>query len=303
MNLEPIVGYYRKARGWVQGSDAHERTLELLGAMLASQQSNKRLVSSLHEVEFRVFSQWGDDGIIQWLVSRLPSLPKRFVEFGVEDYSESNTRFLLVNNNWCGLVMDGSRANMARLRRRKWFWRHGLTAIACFVTRDNVDAMIAGWASGDEIGLLHIDVDGNDYWLWDAINCASPGIVIMEYNALLGSERAITIPYASDFRRHVAHYSGQYFGASLAALTHLAATKGYALIGTNSAGNNAYYVREDLLDNDLRSVTVATAFTKPNFRDSRDPRGRLQHLPYEQRQALIRGLPVLNVVTGQVEPF
>lgn len=303
MTLEPIIDSYRRARAWVQGSNAHERTLELLGSMLANQNSSKRQIASLHEVEFRVFSQFGDDGIIQWLTNKLPSLSKRFVEFGVEDYSESNTRFLMVNSNWCGLVMDGSRPNIARLRRRKWFWRYGLTAIPCFVTRDNVDAMIADWAVGEEIGLLHIDVDGNDYWLWDAITCTSPAIVIMEYNAIFGSERAITIPYSSNFRRHAAHYSGQYAGASLAALTHLAAAKGYALIGSNSAGNNAYYVRANLLGDDLREVKVAAAFVKPNFRESRDQQSRLNYLPYEQRQASIRGLPVFNVLTGQIEPF
>lgn len=298
-----MVGYYRRVRDWVQGRESQERILELMGAMLAKHVSSKGASSSLHEVEFRVYSQWGDDGIIQWLTSRLPSLPKRFVEFGVEDYSESNTRFLMVNNNWAGLVMDGSEANIARLRARKWFWRHDLTAIACFVTRENVDLMIYDWATNADIGLLHIDVDGNDYWLWDAVKCTSPSIVIMEYNAVFGDDRAITIPYAPDFRRHAAHYSGQYAGASLAALTYLGNEKGYGLIGTNSAGNNAYFVRKNLISGDLREVDVATAFVRPNFRESRDRRNRLDYLTYEQRRALIRGLPVLNVVTGQVEPF
>ncbi|CAK0745407.1 conserved hypothetical protein [Gammaproteobacteria bacterium] len=303
MNIEPIIGYYRKVRSWVQGGDAHERTLELVGTMLANQNAGKCQITSLHEVEFRVFSQWGDDGIIQWLVAKLPSLPKRFVEFGVEDYSESNTRFLMSKNNWCGLVMDGSPDKIARLCRKKWFWKYELTAIPCFVTRENVNAMIANWSVGEEIGLLHIDVDGNDYWLWDAITCTLPGIVIMEYNALFGAERAITIPYTASFQRHKAHYSGQYAGASLAALTHLAATKGYALIGSNSAGNNAYFLRTDLLSDELREMTVAAAFVKPNFRESRNQRGRLNYLPYDLRQASIRGLPVINVVTGQIESF
>jgi hypothetical protein len=199
--------------------------------------------------------------------------------------------------------MDGSSDKIARLRGRKWFWRYGLTAIPRFLTRDNVDAMISGWADGSEIGLLHIDVDGNDYWLWDAVKCTSPGIVIMEYNALFGGEREITIPYAPDFQRRAAHYSGQYAGASLAALAHLAAAKGYALVGSNSAGNNAYFVRTNLLGDGLREVSVADAFVKPNFRESRDQRGRLDYLSYEQRQASIRGMPVVNVRTGQTEPF
>lgn len=287
----------------MQGTDAHERTLELIGSLLAKEVNGKQLVSSLHEAEFRVYSQWGDDGIIQWIISQMPSVPKRFVEFGVEDYSESNTRFLMINNNWTGLVMDGSPENISRLQRRKWFWRYGLTAASCFVTRDNVDSLISAWAADQAIGLLHIDVDGNDYWLWDAIRCTSPSICIMEYNALFGSERAITIPYSADFRRFDAHYSGQYFGASLAALTVLAHAKGYALIGTNSAGNNAYYIRSDLLNGNLREVELADAFTMPTFRESRDRQHRLDYLAYDQRQTSICGLPVLNVVSGQIEPF
>ncbi|MFI5071569.1 MAG: hypothetical protein ACHP8A_11830 [Terriglobales bacterium] len=303
MSLARIINYYRRVRAWVQGSDAHERTLELLGGFLAQQVAGKQQVSSLHDVEFRVYSQWGDDGIIQWIISRLPSTPKRFVEFGVEDYSESNTRFLMVNNNWTGLVMDGSPENISRLRRRKWFWRYGLTALPYFVTCDNVDSLIADWAANQEVGLLHIDVDGNDYWLWDAIHCTSPSICIMEYNALFGSERAVTIPYSANFSRFDAHYSGQYFGASLAALTMLARAKGYALVGTNSAGNNAYYVRADLLTDNLREVELKDAFTRPTFRESRDRRHRLDFLPYDQRQSSIRGLPVLNVMSGSIEPF
>lgn len=303
MNLARAISYYRRVRDWVQATDAHDRTRELLGALLAQQVSHMQRVSSLREVEFRVHSQWGDDGIIQWLVSRLPSIPRRFVEFGVEDYSELNTRFLMVNNNWSGLVMDGSLENIDRLRHQKWFWRYGLTALPCFVTRENVDSMIADWAGGNAVGLLHIDVDGNDYWLWDAIQCILPAVCIMEYNAILGVDRAITIPYAADFRRFDAHFSGQYFGASLAALTALAEAKGYALVGTNSAGNNAYFVRKDLLNDCVRAVTVADAFTIPTFHESRDPRHRLNHLNYERSQSTIRGLPVVNVTDGHVEPF
>ena len=303
MSPGAITTLYRRVRGWVQGTEAHEHTRELLGTMLADRFAKKSQIHSLHEVEFRVHSQFGDDGIIQWLVAQLPSLPKRFVEFGVEDYSESNTRFLMVSRNWSGLVMDGSPSNIARLRKRKWFWRYDLTALSRFVTRENVDNLIAEWAGSQPVGLLHIDVDGNDYWLWDAIKCISPGIVIVEYNAVFGAERAITIPYAPDFRRFSAHHSGQYVGASLAALTHLARHKNYALIGSNSAGNNAYFLRRDLLDDALVEVPVARAFLRPKFHDCRDRSNRIEFLSYEQRQATIHRMPVVNVETGLTEPF
>lgn len=300
---EALVSSWRRIRDWAQGIEQHERSRELVGAMLARQVAQVRHPASLAEVEFRVHSQFGDDGILQWLVARLPLLPRSFVEFGVEDYSESNTRFLMVNNGWRGLVMDGSREKMARLRRRPWFWRHDLEARACFVTRENVNGEIASWAHDKPIGLLHIDVDGNDYWLWDAIHSITPVIVIVEYNAIFGAERAITIPYQADFRRHAAHYSGQYFGASISALTQLANRKGYALIGGNSAGNNAYFVREDFLGDELQAVSPQKAFVSPQFRESRDRAGHLDYLDFEQRQALIRGLLVMNTTNGSPEPF
>jgi hypothetical protein len=297
-----VVGAYRRLRDWVQGRDTLDRTRELLGALLARQVRAQGAIASLHEVEFRVHSQFGDDGIIQWLVARLPSLPRRFIEFGVEDYTEANTRFLLVNDHWRGLVLDGSEENIARLRGRPWFWREALTARAAFVTRENVNDLLAEWAGDDGVGLLHIDVDGNDYWLWEAL-ALRPGLVIMEYNALFGPERAITIPYDAGFRRFAAHRSGLYFGASIAALEHLGRKKGYALVGGNSAGNNAYFVREDLLGGHLRRVAAADAYAVPHFRDGRDDAGRLDFHDFGARQARLRGLPVVDVASGQAGTF
>lgn len=298
-----LVELYRGLRDWVQGRDAHDRALELTGSLLANKVRSMESIGSLRDVEFRVYSQWGDDGIIQWLVGRLPGLPRRFVEFGVEDYTESNTRFLMVNNHWSGLVLDGSARNMTRLAKRKWFWRHDLTARHCFVTKTNVNQVIGEWAGNSPVGLLHVDVDGNDYWFWQAITCITPGIVIMEYNAVFGPDRPVTVPYDDGFRRFLAHYSGQFAGASLPALCHLADSKGYALVGTNGAGNNAYFVRRDLLINGISEVSASEAYTAPCFRESRDKKGGLNFKSLHGRQEQIRGMTVWNVVTSQSETF
>lgn len=300
---ETLLSISRRLKDYLQGTAQHERTREALGSLLARHVALVQRPVSMADVEFRIHSQFGDDGIIQWLVARLPTVPKRFIEFGVEDYTEANTRFLMLNNGWRGLVMDGSEKNIERLRRRPWFWRHALDAWVCFVTRENVDSEIGKWARGEPVGLLHIDVDGNDYWLWDAIRSIVPAIVVMEYNALFGPERAISIPYKPDFRRLVEHHTGQYAGASLAALTHLANAKGYALIGSNTAGNNAYFVRRELLNDSVCEVSVTQAYVQPTFRESRDAKGRLDHRDFADRQASIRGLPVVEVVSGNTEPF
>ena len=303
LSVARLVTWWRIVRDWVQGAAVHERTREATGALLARNVATVRRPTSLADVEFRIHSQFGDDGIVQWLIAQIPGLPKRFIEFGVEDYTEANTRFLMVNNGWAGLVMDGARENIRRLRKRNWYWRHDLTAIECFVTCENVDRIIDDWACGRDVGLLHIDVDGNDYWLWKSIRSIKPAIVIMEYNAVFGAERAITVPYRADFERFSAHRSGQYFGASLAALAHLAQEKGYFLLGVNSAGNNAYFLRLDLVSDDLKPVEVNDVFVTPRFRESRDNRGRLDYSDAASRQAKIRKMPVFNVFTESIERF
>ena len=104
--------------------------------------SLKNYPSRLSDVEFKVFSQWGEDGIIQFLISRVPIESEIFIEFGVESYRESNTRFLLMNNDWRGLIMDGNKDYMKRIQDDDIYWRHDLTSIAVFITRDNINQVI-----------------------------------------------------------------------------------------------------------------------------------------------------------------
>ena len=115
------------------------------------------------------------------------------------------------------------------------------------IDRDNINDLISTSGFGSEIGILSIDIDGNDYWVWQAIDCVQPRILILEYNALFGPDAAISVPYDASFVRSRAHYSNLFWGASLEALTRLSKQKGYALVGCNSAGNNAFYIRHDVL--------------------------------------------------------
>jgi hypothetical protein len=279
---------------------AHASELLLLAGLHAEKNRQRGVVQSLREVEFRIFSQFGDDGILQYLVHHLDIAEQTFVEFGVEDYHEATTRLLLLKDNWSGLVMDSSPRALDRLRRSWYFWRHDLRAKVAFITRENIDRLIAEEGISGEVGLLHIDIDGNDYWVWDAITTISPVLTVVEYNSVFGPDRAVTVPYRPDFDRSRAHHSNLYFGASLRALHHLATRKGYAFLGSNSAGNNAYFVRRDRLG-PLREVSVEDGYVESLFRESRDAQGRLTFLRGRERLEAIRGLPVVNVVTGSVE--
>ncbi|WP_250631124.1 hypothetical protein [Rhodoflexus caldus] len=273
----------------------------LLGSMAARQlreQIKNNHIKTLQEVEFQVFSQFGDDGIIQYLVEKLKPLPEIFIEFGVESYKEANTRFLLMHNNWRGLIIDGDANLMAAVRRSDLCWRYDLTAVGAFITRENINDIFVKNGFAGEIGLLSIDIDGNDYWVWQAIEAVNPVIVIAEYNSVFGAERAISIPYRPDFHRHQAHYSGLYWGASLPAFCHLAEQKGYDFVGCNSAGNNAYFIRKDR--NPLPPLTAREGFVGSRFRESRDAAGNLTFLSGETRLAAIRGCEVVEVKSNQI---
>jgi len=278
-------------------------TLKVLAAqpLVQSIRANK-LASSLHEAEFKVFSQFGDDGIIQYLIHRLAPLPDSFVEFGVENYRESNTRFLLLNNNWRGLVLDGSQHCIDHIQADEICWRHTLTARCAWITRDNINDLLKEAGFAGEVGLLSIDIDGNDYWVWEKLTVIDPVIAIMEYNSIFGSDLAVTIPYHPNFARHQAHYSGQFWGASLTALTQLAEKKGYSPVGCNSAGNNAYFVRKDKIDN-LPVLTAKEAFVDARFRDSRDKTGKLNYLTGAQRFQAIADLEVYDLRQNRTVPL
>ena len=266
----------------------------LLGKVLANQVKALGPGRELREVEFRVFSQWGDDGIIQYLIHNVPIASDAFVEFGVEDYSEANTRFLLLNDNWRGLIMDAGTDNMARVQGEDLYWRHELTAICEFISRENINGLISGAGFKGPIGLLSVDIDGNDYWVWEAIDVVDAAIVIVEYNSVFGPRKAVSVPYDPGFRRSQAHASNLFWGCSLRALCVLAEKKGYAFVGCNSNGNNAYFVRRDLAG-DLRVKTPEEGYVLSRFRESRDAAGQMTYVGGEKRLALIADMMVMDV--------
>ena len=237
----------------------------LLTAKLFAENNNRKAkISSLREGEFKVFSQFGEDGIIQYLIDKIDIPNKIFIEFGVQNYTESNTRFLLMNNYWRGLVIDGSKKHIDFIQNDDIYWRFGLTAVNQFITEENINQIIKNYTSIEDIGLLSIDLDGNDYWIWKAIDAIKPRIVICEYNSLFGSENCVTIPYKKDFVR-----SNYFFwGTSLSAIYQLAVEKGYDFIGTNSAGNNAFFLRSDI-NSSFNKISVTDGFTHGIFDEKR----------------------------------
>lgn len=274
-------------------------TKMLTAKLLIDRIAQRGLVADIQETEFKVFSQFGEDGIIQYLIrqARIGADERRIVEFGADFYGEANTRFLVVNNNWGGLLIDGNEKSIRRLRRQPFFWERDLTAVASFITAENINTIIGGAGYTGRIGLLSIDIDGNDYWVWEKIDVVDPVIVVAEYNSLFGPTAAVTVPYDPGFNRMSKHHSGMYYGCSLKALEVLADRKGYALVGCNSDGNNCFFVKRDRL-NGQPALSAEQAYVRMRYRESRDRQGGFALVSSFSRLGEIAHLPLVDVISG-----
>jgi hypothetical protein len=280
----------------------HVQEAKILAAQaLIAQTASLGTLDDIRGAEFKIFSQFGDDGIIQYLIrqARVPPQSRSFIEFGVASYEEANTRFLILHNNWRGLIIDGSSSYMRRVRGSSIYWRHNLVAVDAFVDVDNINRLFAENGFAGEVGLLSIDIDGNDYWVWEKIDVVNPIVVVAEYNSVFGAKHAITVPYDKHFVRSRAHSSHLYWGVSLKALVQLGERKGYAFVGCNSAGNNAFFLRRDSL-NGQRVLTAAEGYVESQFRESRDEAGNLTFLSGTDRLQKIRDMPVYDVERNAV---
>ncbi len=225
--------------------------------------------------EQSVFSQNGEDGIIQEIFRRIGTRHRFFVEFGVETGIECNCARLVREENWSGVFLEPVPELCARLQENYRAW----PAVRCqqtAVTSRNIEALLAAQRVPRDLDLLSIDIDGNDYWVWQAIRRWRPRLVVIEYNAIFPP------PVRWVMKENLAHrWDGtNYYGASLTSLTLLARAKGYVLVATDSRGVNAFFVRSDLARTDQSLESALTAHYSP-FNHPLCPNGHPQgHGPF-----------------------
>jgi hypothetical protein len=243
--------------------------------------------SVINRYELSIFSQNGEDGILFFLFSLLGTTNRYFVEFGIEDGRECNTGNLSINFGWRGLLIEGSAQQAVRARayyaQRLGERREEVRIVNAFVQPDNINMLFRDNGVPAEIDLLSIDIDGNDYWVWEALSATSPRVVVVEYNASLGAERSLSTQYDALFDRWKKHESGYYHGASLAAFDKLAKARGYVLVGCDSRGINAFFARQDVADK-LPALMPQQAFFA-HYQRPESVEGqfaRIQHLPFAQ---------------------
>lgn len=213
---------------------------------------------------FKNFSQFEEDGLLLYTLSMIENPVKTFLEFGSDDGINSNSANLHFHHDWTGLFIDGNKQAIERGRYFYKKWRNPNvpqpTFLNSMITRENINELISKGGLAGEIGIISIDIDGNDYWVWEAIDCINPQVVIIETHNEFGMNDVV-VPYDADY-----FYPGKqidYHGASPVAMTKLAHHLGYRLVGCNELGFNFIFVRKDLAP-ELKAVSVESVLTHPS---------------------------------------
>lgn len=191
----------------------------------------------------KMFSQNDEDGILKEIFRRIGEGSRRFVEIGVEQGVENNTLALLFAG-WSGLWVEAVEPYARAIRERfpRWLGAGRLALRNAVVTAENAGAILAAAGVQGEIDLLSIDIDGNDYYVLESLATVTPRVVVVEYNARYAPPIRWRMPYDPEFRWQ----GSDHFGASLESLNDLMSGRGYALVGCNVTGLNAFFVRREL---------------------------------------------------------
>lgn len=221
----------------------------------------------LNKYEYQVLSQNGEDGIIYEIFKRIGTTSKYFVEFGVGNGTENNSAYLLMQN-WSGSWIEGSKDHCTAMKQAyiNIIENNQLQVKESFITKDNICALFEELKVPVELDFLSIDIDGNDYWIWTELAKYKPRLIAIEYNASVGPHVEWVMPYNES---HVWNGKevGHYFGASLKSFERLGHRLGYALVGCNLTGANAFFVRNDLVTPNLFALpfTSENHYEKPMY--------------------------------------
>jgi hypothetical protein len=230
----------------------------------------------------RIFSQFEEDGLLLYLDAVLELEHRTFVDIGAADGINSNCANLALNLGWHGLFIDGNPELVARGRR--FYQEHPDTQlwppvfVQAFITRENINRLILDAGFSGPIGIMSIDIDGNDYWVWEAVSAVDPAVVVIETHIEFGM-RNIVVPYDA---QHV--YPGKhpdYFSASPVAMLRLAGRKGYRLVGANRYGFNLFFVKRGLHEDRVPEVSLESVLTHPRYRARLDRFEAIKDWKYE----------------------
>ena len=255
-------------------------------------------IKNLNDADYKVFSQTGEDGIIDYLLYSLNIKVPKFVEIGVGDYRESNTRYIFQKNCSRGLIVDKNKNLEKKVSKIVKLWKGDLTIIETAVTSENILHILNSNDFDNNLDVFSLDVDGIDYWILEVLPEKLSKIVILEYNPTFGPNLEVTIPNLNNFDRKRYLYSCLCWGASLKALIKLMNQKKYVFVGSNIACFNAFFVLEsevEKLNLNLPDKNDLTKYTTSYIRESRSIENKLNYLSGKQKLKEIENCEVIDL--------
>jgi hypothetical protein len=275
-----------------------DKIIFCVGDIKISQNENKyEQITDLVETEVKIFSQNGEDGIIHYLTSRLKLNTKNFVEIGVGNYRESNTRYLYNKYYPKGVIIDCIEDMQEKVKPFVNLWKGDLRICNKKISSDNI-LDILNKECDYEIDVFSIDIDSIDYWVIEKLKRNISKIFVAEYNPVFGSELEVTVPNIPEFERNKYHYSNLCYGMSLKALINLMDVKNYYFIGTNSQKINAFFISKDFNKKEFfNNIKIKNLdnYTNSNIRDSRDKNYNLNYLSGSKKFKEIEECKVINL--------
>jgi hypothetical protein len=258
----------------------------------------------LWDADVSVFSQWGEDGILDYLCDFLGLGRPSVVEFGAADFQECNSRFLAEYRNANVLAVDGRPDLESSVLGLNVGWRTTVEPVRAWITPDNAnDLLTRARRSFGGVDIVSLDIDGNDFWVAQTLDLTGVSVVVVEYQPLFGGVLPVSVPRDDAFDRTKKHYSWLYYGASLRAFVDLFAAQGFVLVGTNRPVNNAFFVRADQLEGfplELPDPESDLAeYVDCRIRESRDREGNLDHLSGSARIDVMADMPLVNTLSDE----
>jgi len=280
-----------------------ERKILLLGrSHFLNYRHKYKSLKNTSDLDYKVFSQNGEDGIIDYLLFSLNIITPKFIEIGIGNYEESNTRYLLETTNSKGLIIDCIKNLKTEVLRSTKLWKGDLKIIEDFVDSENINKILEENSFDKEIDLFSLDIDGIDYWVLKKIPNDFSKIIVAEYNSNFGHELEVTVPNIKRFNRNKYHYSNLCFGTSLKALINLLEKKNYTFIGTNISKLNAFFVSNlelNKINLNIPNKNDLQRFTNSNLRESRDKSGNLSYLSGNKKINEIKDCEIIDVSNNE----
>ncbi len=221
----------------------------------------------------RLFSSLEEDGIILQIIAALNIKQGYFLDIGSNDCINSNCANLVFNLNWSGVFIDANQHLLNIGKRNYNFFKKNkdLKFVNSMLYPHNINQIIKANATTLDIDFMNIDIDGNDYAIWEAIEIVNPKVVLIE-NKIEYGKFDIVVPVSEQFLPNQ-------WGASIVSVTNLANQKGYTLIATNKQGFNAFYVRNDLfIKHNFKELLLAQVFASAQINSCFYGNTIMQHL-------------------------